>query len=183
MTWDFSQPVKWLRVESDSLRVVVIGNFDVTTRSGTVTFPSAGTWYSYLKQGTRTATGTAESITLQPGEYYVYTNRQVDNPLITSINELRPDYSDQSLIVYPNPVQQQASLTYEIPVSGTVEISVWNLQGQRMGTLFRGMKAKGRHTLLWNTQQLNPGRMPAGQYLVLVDVEGRRMKKLIMVGR
>jgi glycosidase len=183
VTWDFSQPFKWLRVESDSLRVVVIGNFDVTSRSGSVTFPSAGTWYSYLKQGTRAATGGAETITLQPGEYYVYTNRQVDNPLITSINELRPDYSDQSLIIYPNPVQQQASLTYEIPVSGTVEVSVWNLQGQRMGTLFRGMKAKGRHTLVWNTQQLNPGRMPSGQYLVLVDVEGRRMKKLFMITR
>jgi glycosidase len=183
VSWDFSQAFKWLRVESDSLRVVVIGNFDVTSRTGTVTFPSAGTWYSYLKQGTRTATGGAETITLQPGEYYVYTNRQVDNPLITSINELRPDYSDQSLIVYPNPVQQQASLTYEIPVSGTVEVSVWNLQGQRTGTLFRGMKAKGKHTLQWNTQQLSPGRMAAGQYLVIVDVEGRRMKKLVMIGR
>jgi glycosidase len=183
VTWDFSQAFKWLRVESDSLRVVVIGNFDVTTRSGTVTFPSAGTWYSYLKQGTRVATGGAENITLQPGEYYVYTNRQVENPLITSIDDLRPDYSDQSLIIYPNPVLNQAAITYEIPVTGKVEISVWNLQGQKMGTLFQGTKAQGRHTLVWNTQQLRPVSKASGQYILIIDVEGRRMKKPFLMAK
>ncbi len=183
VTWDFSQGFKWLRVESDSLRVVVIGNFDVTSRSGTVTFPTAGTWYSYLQQGTRVATGAAENITLQPGEYYVYTNRQVDNPLITSVDDLRPDYSDQSLIIYPNPVRNQASITYEIPVTGTVDISIWNLQGQKMGTLFRGTKPKGKHTLVWSAQQLKPSDAASGQYILIIDVEGRRMKKPFLMGR
>jgi glycosidase len=183
VTWDFSQGFKWLRVESDSLRVVVIGNFDVTSRSGTVTFPTAGTWYSYLQQGTRVATGAAENITLQPGEYYVYTNRQVDNPLITSVDDLRPDYSDQSLIIFPNPVRNLASITYEIPVTGTVDISIWNLQGQKMGTLFRGTKPKGKHTLVWNAQQLKPMNAASGQYILIIDVEGRRMKKPFLMGR
>jgi hypothetical protein len=129
------------------------------------------------------ATGGAENITLQPGEYYVYTNRQVENPLITSVDDLRPDYSDQSLIIYPNPVLNQAAITYEIPVTGKVEISVWNLQGQKMGTLFTGTKAQGRHTLVWNTQQLRPVSKASGQYILIIDVEGRRMKKPFLMAK
>jgi len=59
---------KWLKVNSDSLKIMVIGNFDVAPATAAVTFRNAGTWYNYLSGGTRTATGAAESITLQPGE-------------------------------------------------------------------------------------------------------------------
>jgi hypothetical protein len=107
----------------------------------------------------------------------------VDNPLITSVEDLRPDFSDQSLIIYPNPVISQAAITYEIPVTGTVDISVWNLQGQKMGTLFRGTKAKGTHSLVWNTRQLRPAVTAWGQYILVIDVDGRRMKKPFIMGR
>lgn len=70
---------KWLKVNSDSLKIMVIGNFDVVPATATVTFQNAGTWYNYLSGGTRTATGAAESIRLQPGEYYVYVNRNADS--------------------------------------------------------------------------------------------------------
>jgi glycosidase len=181
VSWDLGSAFKWLKVESDSLKVVVVGNFDVTARSGSVTFPSAGTWYSYLKQGNRVATGGAETITLQPGEYYVYTNRQVDNPLITSIDDLRPDFSAQSLIVYPNPVVNQAAVTYEIPESGKVEISVWNLQGQKMATLFNGIRAKGKHTLVWNKTQLQYMPASSGQYIMIIDVDGKKMQRAFLM--
>lgn len=70
---------KWLKVNSDSLKIMVIGNFDVVPATAAVTFQNAGTWYNYLSGGTRTATGAAENITLQPGEYYVYVNRNADS--------------------------------------------------------------------------------------------------------
>jgi hypothetical protein len=75
---------KSLQITSDSLKITVIGNFDVTATTGTVTFQEAGTWYNYLSGGTKAATGSTESVTLQPGEYYVYTNREV-NSLVTAL--------------------------------------------------------------------------------------------------
>ncbi|MCW3111951.1 MAG: type sorting protein, partial [Segetibacter sp.] len=77
VTYSLGGSVKTLQVNSDSLKITVIGNFDISTTTGSVTFQDAGTWYDYLLGGTRTATGAAESITLQPGEYHVYTNRDV----------------------------------------------------------------------------------------------------------
>jgi hypothetical protein len=75
---------KWLQVTTDSLKICVIGNFDVVTQTGSVTFQNAGAWYPYVKGGTQfdanpsiTATGGSQSFTLAAGEYYVFLNRDV----------------------------------------------------------------------------------------------------------
>ena len=70
---------KWLQVTTNELKICVIGNFDVVPVTGSVTFQNAGTWYNYLQGGTRNATGSTENITLQPGEYYVYVDRDVSS--------------------------------------------------------------------------------------------------------
>jgi hypothetical protein len=51
----------------------VIGNFDVVTTTGSVSFPSSGSWFDYLNGNTITATGASQSFTLAPGEYHIYT--------------------------------------------------------------------------------------------------------------
>lgn len=79
---------KWMTLNSSAGKLVVIGNFNVTTQSGSVTFPSAGTWYDYLNPpATFAATGGSQSFTLQPGEYRVYLNSFVVLPVtLTNFN-------------------------------------------------------------------------------------------------
>jgi hypothetical protein len=73
---------KWLQVTTNELKICVIGNFDTASQTGNVTFQTAGTWYPYIKGGTKydvtsalTATGAPQSFTLAPGEYYVFLDR------------------------------------------------------------------------------------------------------------
>ena len=47
VNFDLSGAFKWQVIQSNDLRIVVIGNFDVVQRSGSVTFPSTGTWQVY----------------------------------------------------------------------------------------------------------------------------------------
>lgn len=75
VSYNLSGALKWLQVNSDSLRIMVYGNFDVVSTTGTITFQKPGTWYNYLSVGTKVATGLPETVTLQPGEYYVYVSR------------------------------------------------------------------------------------------------------------
>ncbi len=180
---DLAGGFKWMTVQSDSLKVVVIGNFDIQSRVGTVTFPQAGPWYSYLSSQVRNATGAAESITLQPGEYYVYTNRNLSTPVITSVDDLRPDFSDRSLIIYPNPVKNNAVMVYEIPVTGKVMISIWNMQGQKTGMLNVGTKPKGKHEVSMNHPSFNLDKAPSGNYVLLLDVNGKTMRKQFILNR
>ena len=74
-----------IRSATDSSMLCVIGNFDVTAQTGSFTFPAGGTWYDYLNGNTFTATGAAQNITLQPGEFHVYLNRNLINAVVTSL--------------------------------------------------------------------------------------------------
>lgn len=65
---------KQLIINHPEMSVVALGNFDVTAQNFSVTFPSAGTWYNYFTGASFSATGSAQTINLQPAEYRVYTN-------------------------------------------------------------------------------------------------------------
>lgn len=180
VTYDLTSAVKWMTVISDSLTVVVVGNFDVTTRTASISFPKAGTWFSYLTGTTRTATGAAETISLAPGEYYVFTNRNLLNVVVTSVNDLRPDYSDRSMVIYPNPITSVSKLTFEIPASGRVEASVWSMQGQKLKAVQLGLKAKGKHELsIQDVFKIHS--FMSGQYMLILDVNGKRMRKSFII--
>ncbi len=87
MDYNLTPAFKRFRVSQGATHLVVIGNFDVVSQSGSVTFPVAGTWYDYLNGGTITATGSSQSFNLQPGEYHVYLNQFVPIPVtIISFN-------------------------------------------------------------------------------------------------
>jgi 1,4-alpha-glucan branching enzyme len=81
ITYNLSGAFKWMEVYDNSLKVVVIGNFDVVSQTGSVTFPSAGTWYDYINGTPITATGASQSFTLQPGEYHVFLNADLLLPV------------------------------------------------------------------------------------------------------
>lgn len=80
ITYNLSGAFKWMEVYDSSLKIVVIGNFDVVSQTGFVTFPSAGTWLDYLNGAQFTATGASQSFTLQPGEYHIYLNMNTTSP-------------------------------------------------------------------------------------------------------
>ncbi len=54
--------------------VEVIGNFDVVPQTMAIGFPSTGTWYDNFSGTTLNVTSLSFSVTLQPGEYHLYSN-------------------------------------------------------------------------------------------------------------
>jgi glycosidase len=81
ITRDLSGAFKWMKIDRLSTHMVVIGNFDVVSQTGSVTFPVAGTWYDFFNQTTITATGASQSFTLQPGEYRIFTPTYLPIPV------------------------------------------------------------------------------------------------------
>jgi 1,4-alpha-glucan branching enzyme len=92
---NFSGSFKWLTLS----KVVVVGNFDVTTKTGSVNFPSVGTWYDYLNGTTKTVSTVSQSFTLQPGEYHVFTSIDVALP-VTIINFSGEKEGDKNLLTW-----------------------------------------------------------------------------------
>lgn len=80
--YNLSDTIKWQSISGSNLQVMVFGNFGVKAKTSVVTFPSTGKWYSYLTDGTITIGSTSYTVTLQPGEYYVYTNKDVKGTVL-----------------------------------------------------------------------------------------------------
>jgi 1,4-alpha-glucan branching enzyme len=87
VNYNLSDTIKWESVVGSNLSVVVFGNFGVNAKTATITFPSTGTWYSYLTTKTITVGTTSYPVTLQPGEYYVYTNKNIKD-VVLAVNWL-----------------------------------------------------------------------------------------------
>lgn len=140
---DFSGVFKWLRLTTDTSNIVVVGNFDLTSNTGAVTFQSAGTWYDYLNGTTITATGASQNITLQPGEYHVYVNRNITNTVPTPVFDINNPNNLFVVAVLPNPVQPASQLKISLPGSGHLQIKVLDQLGKQLSEYDAGYKAKG----------------------------------------
>ncbi len=174
ISYDFVGSFKRLQVTDDSLKLTVIGNFDVNAASGTVTFQNAGTWYSYMTGTTRTATGGAETITLQPGEYYVYSNRDLNNNAATPVINPANLLTNMKVQIYPNPVMSNSTIAFNLPESGKVNISIISQTGQAMANIYSGYKTKGAHNLKLNSGGFTTTSLPKGNYHIRFEVNGKR---------
>src|SRR5690606_32695976 len=87
---------------ADEMNAQLVVNFSVTEQGVIVEFPHTGTWYDYYAQGAPLeVTSTATVINLQPGEYKLFTDVQIENPLVTAVSDERK----QLFTIYPNPVR------------------------------------------------------------------------------
>ena len=164
---NFSNGFKWLEVTTDTSKICVVGNFDVVSQTGSVTFQNAGTWYDYLDGTTFTATGAAQDISLQPGEYHVYLNRNVVSTIATPVTSINIPSNNLLIKVYPNPVLKSAAIDVTVPESGKVEIDLFNVAGQTLRNIYSGFLVKGAHTINFG----NTERLAAGMYVIKVNMK------------
>lgn len=170
LTRNLSGAVKTMTIRSatDSSMLCVIGNFDVNVQTGSITFPSAGTWYDYLNGGTITATGSAQNISLQPGEFHVYLNRNLVNAVVTSVSG-NSNTSDWNASVYPNPAVNPV-LEINTAKAGVGEVSLINVTGQFVKNIFTGMLVKGKNTI--QLQDKIAG-LSSGTYLIRINASNK----------
>ena len=160
---------KWLRVRTgnDSSDLVVIGNFDGSTQIGTVTFPVQGTWFDHFNNTTFSATGTAQSISLLPGEFRVYTNRNVNNITTTPVSNVPWNGTTMAAKIFPNPVQAAYTLEISIPQSGNTVVQLYNSNGQFLRTVHNGFLTRGTRQI-----PLNRPATSAGTYFLKITLKG-----------
>ncbi len=109
-----SGEIKRLNIQHSDMDVVVLGNFDIYPRDITPNFTRTGTWYEFFRgtaldvyAGNQTA-----PISLVPGEYRLYTSKQVARPsFLLGIEQPVSDDDEAGLFeIYPNPFTDRVSV-------------------------------------------------------------------------
>ncbi len=71
---------KSIILKNASFDVVIVGNFDIVEKNVSTTFTKTGTWYEYFTGEEKNVSSTAQTISLKPGEYKMYTSIKVFDP-------------------------------------------------------------------------------------------------------
>ena len=83
---------------------------------------------------------------------------------------------------YPNPFNPMTRIDFSVEKSGPADLSVFDLAGRRVATLYSGDLATGPHHVTWNGRLASGAAAPAGQYrYVLKTADGRVARSMILL--
>jgi len=168
---------KLVHLSDANLSVTVVGNFDVVTQTVVPAFQSAGTWYNYLAGTSRMVTDVNAPLTLQPGEYAVYTSKPVSSSTGTVLAARPQATAAFRLTAFPSPAVGAATLHYELPAAASVSVTICNVLGATVATVpTAGRQAAGPHDLAVPTANL-----ANGVYLVCLQAGGQQQTARLLV--
>jgi len=83
---------------------------------------------------------------------------------------------------YPNPFNPSTSIEYEIPKSGYVEISIYDLNGRLVKELFQNNQEQGKYKIIWNGVDKANQRVTSGFYIYSIRFDNTILsKKMILI--
>ncbi len=98
------------------------------------------------------------------------------NP-VTGIDPDSELYEKFALLdIYPNPFITETIIKYRLPSSTSVDISIYNLHGEKIITLVNGFRAQGDHEITYN-----PGGLCSGIYYCIMEAGNLRAMQRIVI--
>jgi hypothetical protein len=83
---------------------------------------------------------------------------------------------------YPNPTNGSTKISYGLPRSGHVRLTVHDVQGRQVASVFEGTAQAGERSVTWNGRGADGRRLATGIYLIRVEsADGVRTGKLVLV--
>ena len=83
---------------------------------------------------------------------------------------------------YPNPFNPVTQIRFEMPYAGNVDLSIYNLLGMKVKTLYTGQKSAGVFSFKWNGKNDNNQSVSGGVYIYkLQSGQQMQMRKMILL--
>jgi len=169
-SYSLSGPTKKYQLESNGSYVLAVGNFDVVEKTTNMVFPYKGTWHEYFGKTELEVTETNTFLTLDPGEYRLYSSEPLDwkvemSPLNIEETENFPVFD--KLLVFPNPSRN--SIQWE---KGLVHVQLFDMSGKLLLEEF---------STTYSLNRLDIQTLEAGVYILLgKDKQGYLMHSKVV---
>lgn len=77
-----------------------------------------------------------------------------------------------SMSNYPNPFNPSTTITFSIPATGRVRVSIYNIKGQKVKDLINTEISLGTHKVLWDGKDTNNRDVGSGLYFFKLEIKG-----------
>lgn len=83
---------------------------------------------------------------------------------------------------YPNPFNPSTTISFSLAQESDVELSVFNITGQRVKTLLNGMRETGEHSVIWDGRDESGQTVSSGIYFYRIKTdEFSKTRKMLMM--
>jgi hypothetical protein len=178
---DLNDELKTIHLNHTSMNVTVLGNFDLESGDINPNFQHTGWWYDYFSGDSLEVNDVTETITLEAGEYRIYTDKKFDRPEIgLSVNENEiGNFVD--LNIFPNPTDGAVTVGFELLDKSFVRLSVLGTDGRIIRDYGTVSLPSGTHSFIWDGKTQAGEKALAGIYFLrLSDGTQQTVKKLII---
>jgi hypothetical protein len=163
-TYNLNGAVKFLKLNDPNMNAVVIVNIDVNPQDKTLDFQHNGWWYEYFSGDSIEINGSSV-ISLDPGEYRVYTDLKLDQPVIqNTLNIEEFQLTEWETNLFPNPVNDFLQIEVKDCKQQAIKFSIINQQGKVM------MEEIKSHSELYSFDLKN---LKSGNYFIIIEQENK----------
>ena len=82
---------------------------------------------------------------------------------------------------FPNPFNPTTRINYLLNKSSKIELSIFNIKGNKIFKLYEGYKSAGEHSLTWNGIDSNQKAVPSGVYFLKMKTKNNsKIRKMIL---
>ena len=170
---------KRIQLNSDTLQITILGNFDVKALTVHPYFQKTGWWYDYFSGDSLNVTGTGNDfqMDMQPGEYHLYTSVKLKRPdFILGVSQNKQDLTGENLAVYPNPAVSGIEVSWNLKKSSAGTVALYDLTGRKIKVLYQGDFRQKTYRQHYDLSGLHSGIY----FLVLHSGSTRLVKKLLI---
>ena len=158
-TYSLNGAVKSLKLNDPSMDAVVIVNIDVNPQDKTIDFQHNGWWYEYFSGDSIQINGTS-IISLDPGDYKVFTDLKLDKPeILNTLGFNEYEIANWDVNIFPNPSRDFLNITINGSKSKDIKYTIMNSLGkiiyQQTGTFKR--------------HQINIENLSTGNYFLILE--------------
>ncbi|MBN1326398.1 MAG: T9SS type A sorting domain-containing protein, partial [Candidatus Cloacimonetes bacterium] len=83
---------------------------------------------------------------------------------------------------YPNPFNPETKIEYYLDRNQKIEISIYNLRGQKIRKLENSVREAGYHSVIWDGSDNNGRKMPSGIYFTRISgLDFSDVHKMVMI--
>jgi len=107
---------------------------------------------------------------------------KLDESLICAIDENYNHLNIFDCLIYPNPFNPTTTISFSIPEDNEIELTVFNIKGQKVKTLLSDQLSAGQHSVVWDGRDDSNKTVGSGIYFYKLKTDNlAKTKKMILM--